>query len=74
MAVGALLLQNSTILLVCDGLDTIATVTVNGVVVGKSENMFLRYIYNIKSALKVIKSTYVKHKHIKVKHMMFIFI
>ena len=39
--------------LVCEGLDTIANVFVNDVLVGRSENMFVRYIYNISSAVKV---------------------
>ena len=41
------------IVLVCDGLDTVATVTINGVVVGKSVNMFHQYIFDVKEAIKV---------------------
>ncbi|XP_071945951.1 beta-mannosidase-like [Antedon mediterranea] len=37
----------STVQLVCDGLDTVSTVFINGHRVGNSVNMFLRYIYNI---------------------------
>jgi len=40
------------ILLVFEGLDTVATVLVNGVKVGQSTNMFHRYIFNVKGALK----------------------
>ena len=39
--------------LVCEGLDTIAEVFVNDVSVGKSKNMFVRYVFDIKSTLKV---------------------
>jgi beta-mannosidase len=38
--------------LVCDGLDTIATVRVNGVVVGRGDNMFRRYHWSVKKFLK----------------------
>ena len=41
------------VFLVCHGLDTIANVSMNGILVGKSSNMFSRYIYDIKEALKV---------------------
>ena len=47
-------LKESAIYLVCNGLDTIVTVYVNGQKVGSAENMFVRYKYNIKSSLKVI--------------------
>ncbi|XP_020629469.1 beta-mannosidase-like isoform X2 [Orbicella faveolata] len=40
------------ILLVFEGLDTVATILVNGIQVGKSKNMFHRYIFNVKGALK----------------------
>jgi hypothetical protein len=47
------LLSKSKVLLVCEGLDTIAEIFVNDVSVGKSQNMFVRYIYDIKDALQV---------------------
>ncbi|XP_064595240.1 beta-mannosidase-like [Liolophura sinensis] len=43
----------SRVILSCDGLDTIATIKVNGQVVGKSSNMFVKYDFDIKSALKL---------------------
>ena len=46
-------LSKQAAVLVCDGLDTIANVYINDQLVGTSENMFVRYIYNVKSALKV---------------------
>lgn len=36
--------------LVCEGLDTVATVVVNGVEVGRSENMHVEYRFDIKAA------------------------
>jgi beta-mannosidase len=41
------------IVLVFDGLDTVADVVVNGVTVGSSDNMFVRYVFHVKSVLKV---------------------
>ena len=40
------------VVLVCDGLDTVSTVRINGKVVGTSSNMFHRYIFDIKDAIK----------------------
>ncbi|KAJ7385973.1 hypothetical protein OS493_012305 [Desmophyllum pertusum] len=40
------------ILLVFEGLDTIAAILVNSIKVGESTNMFHRYIFNVKGALK----------------------
>ena len=40
------------ILLVFDGLDTVATILVNGIKVGESKNMFHKYIFNVKGVLK----------------------
>jgi beta-mannosidase len=51
--VSADLLEKSKIVLVCNGLDTIADVFINEILVGSSRNMFVRYIYDIKSAVKV---------------------
>lgn len=41
--------SKSKILLVCEGLDTIATVYINNLRVGQSTNMFVRYEWNIKN-------------------------
>ena len=35
------------VLLICDGLDTIAHLTWNGELIGKSDNQFVRYVYDI---------------------------
>ncbi|KAL4228975.1 hypothetical protein ACF0H5_012015 [Mactra antiquata] len=45
------------ILLICEGLDTISSVYINNKLIGKTENMFVRYILDIKSDLKVGKNT-----------------
>jgi beta-mannosidase len=39
-------------LLVCDGLDTLATLTLNGTELGHTDNMFRQYQWEIKSILK----------------------
>lgn len=40
-------------MLICEGLDTIAKVYINDILVGESVNMFVRYIYDIKDVLRV---------------------
>eukprot|EP01118_Nematostelium_gracile_P012200 TRINITY_DN4427_c0_g1_i1.p1 TRINITY_DN4427_c0_g1~~TRINITY_DN4427_c0_g1_i1.p1 ORF type:complete len:481 (-),score=120.60 TRINITY_DN4427_c0_g1_i1:1153-2595(-) len=40
-------LLKKKIVLVCDGLDTVSKITLNNVVVGQSDNMFRRYIFDI---------------------------
>ena len=46
------LLAEEKLLLVCDGLDTLATVVLNGHELGHTENMFRQYRWDIKSFLK----------------------
>jgi beta-mannosidase len=41
-----------TVELVCHGLDTFATVTLNGTVLGSTDNMFRTWVYDVKHALK----------------------
>ena len=41
------LIQGKSIFLNCEGLDTVATVTLNNVEIGRAENMFRRYRFNI---------------------------
>ncbi len=47
----AALLAHDRVLLVCDGLDTLATVTLNGQVLGETANMFRRYEWDVKPLL-----------------------
>ncbi|XP_044264654.1 beta-mannosidase-like [Tribolium madens] len=47
------LLSRRVVFVVFEGLDTFATVSVNGQEVGSSENMFVRYNFNIKDQLHV---------------------
>ena len=46
------LLSRSPIFLVCDGLDTLATVNLNGHELGRTANMFRRYRWDVKSLLR----------------------
>ena len=46
------LLHQPHIRLVCDGLDTLATVTLNGHVLGSTANMFRQYRWDVKPLLK----------------------
>ena len=45
------LLQGKSLFLNCEGLDTVATVTLNNVEIGRAENMFRRYRFNIDSSV-----------------------
>lgn len=45
--------SSQSILLVAEGLDTIATVYINEIKIGRSENMFVRNTFDVKSAVKV---------------------
>lgn len=51
-AVEAELLTEEKIFLVCDGLDTLAEVILNGTSLGKTENMFRQYQWEVKSLLQ----------------------
>ena len=52
-AVPAAMLEYESLVLLVGGLDTVATVKVNHQTVGATNNMFRRYILDLKSALKV---------------------
>ena len=45
-------LEKSRVLLRCEGLDTLATVRVNGVEVGRADNMFRLWEFDVKGVLK----------------------
>ncbi|XP_047466185.1 beta-mannosidase [Mugil cephalus] len=40
------------VLLIFDGVDTVASVSLNGIVVGKTDNMFRRYHFSVRDSLK----------------------
>jgi beta-mannosidase len=44
-------LENDRVLLHCEGLDTVATIKINGSNVGRADNMFRLWEYNIKNVL-----------------------
>ncbi|HAE84963.1 MAG TPA: beta-mannosidase, partial [Anaerolineaceae bacterium] len=46
------LAQQAHIWLVCDGLDTLATVSLNGVILGSTANMFRQFRWDVKDLLK----------------------
>ena len=50
--VPASLLDHDLVVLHCDGLDTLATVTVNGTLVGTAKNMHRTYEFDVKGVLK----------------------
>ncbi|MCA9919443.1 MAG: glycoside hydrolase family 2 protein, partial [Anaerolineales bacterium] len=50
--VEATLLNQPHVWLVCDGLDTLATVTLNGHTVGQTDNMFRQYRWDVKPLLQ----------------------
>lgn len=45
------MLSKRNILLICEGLDTVADVYINAVLIGQSTNMFQRYVWDIKKTL-----------------------
>ncbi|MGV8026486.1 MAG: glycoside hydrolase family 2 protein [Anaerolineaceae bacterium] len=52
------LMQQSHIWLVCDGLDTLATVNLNETELGRTNNMFRQYRWDVKSFLKAGKNDF----------------
>jgi beta-mannosidase len=50
------LLVEDQIFLVCDGLDTLATVTLNGQLLGQTDNMFRQYRWEVKGLLNSAES------------------
>ncbi len=48
----AALLSEDKVFLVCDGLDTLAEVRLNGHLLGKTDNMFRQYEWEVKSLLR----------------------
>lgn len=50
--VSAAVLAEETVELVCDGLDTLATVTLNGRVVARTDNMFIGWRWEVKPHLR----------------------
>lgn len=51
------LLANDNVLLRCHGLDTLATITLNGVVIATTDNMFRTYEFDVKDHLTVGENT-----------------
>ncbi|MGH7951636.1 MAG: glycoside hydrolase family 2 protein, partial [Limisphaerales bacterium] len=45
-------LQNDRVLLRCEGLDTLATIKINGNEIGRADNMFRLWEFDVKSALR----------------------
>ncbi|RZC41640.1 beta-mannosidase-like [Asbolus verrucosus] len=45
-------LNHQTVNVVFEGLDTFATILINGIEIGQSNNMFVRYIFNVKEHLQ----------------------
>jgi beta-mannosidase len=50
--VSAEMLAHQNLELVCDGLDTLATITLNGQVVAQTENMFVGYRFDVRKYLR----------------------
>lgn len=51
------LLEHERVLLRCHGLDTLATVTVNGALIGRADNMFRRWEFDVKHVLAAGENT-----------------
>ncbi len=55
--VDSAMLAESSILLSCEGVDTLAEIRINGKPAGKAENMFRRYAFEVKSLLRLGRNT-----------------
>ena len=44
---------SQSIILIAEGIDTVATIFINGQQVGTTDNMFVKYTFDVKSLLKV---------------------
>ncbi|MBI4927801.1 MAG: glycoside hydrolase family 2 protein, partial [Anaerolineae bacterium] len=50
------LLNEDQVWLVCDGLDTLATITLNGRELGRTDNMFRQYRWDVKALLRPLEA------------------
>ncbi|MBN1698029.1 MAG: glycoside hydrolase family 2 protein [Spirochaetales bacterium] len=50
-------LSHTSVVLTCESFDTITGITINGCPVGRTENMFRRYIFDVKGVLKAGTNT-----------------
>jgi beta-mannosidase len=55
--VPAVVLQNNRVLLRCEGLDTLATIKINGQTIGRADNMFRLWEFDAKPALRAGPNT-----------------
>nr|XP_006820246.1 PREDICTED: beta-mannosidase-like [Saccoglossus kowalevskii] len=44
--------DQNTVILVCEGIQTVSTVKMNGEEIGKTNNQFIRYVFNVSSQVK----------------------
>lgn len=58
LSVDSSLLNHVRVALIFEGLDTVAEVAIGSEVVGNSDNMFVRYIFDVKDQLQVRQMTY----------------
>lgn len=50
--------RKKKVLLVFDGVDTVASIWLNGIAVGKTDNMFRRYVCFLENEHRVLMSVY----------------
>ena len=55
--VDAGMLQRENVILHCDGLDTLATITINGAVIGQTDNQFRVWEFDVKPYLRAGNNT-----------------
>lgn len=58
LSVDSSLLNHIRVALIFEGLDTVAEVAIGSEVVGNSDNMFVRYIFDVKDQLQVRELIY----------------
>ena len=57
------LTQSDAFILVAEGVDTVSTISINGQEVGRTDNMFVKYSFDIRSFVKVKNISRVSDKN-----------
>ncbi|XP_070206501.1 beta-mannosidase-like [Littorina saxatilis] len=64
--VSSTIYKSQSVLLVAEGVDTVSTVVINGQHVGSTDNMFIKYTWEVKSYLSVTTAARPHHKQFSI--------